>query len=111
MEKFKDLPRAFGADSRNLGKVCYRRSLDCFQRAEVVQQRALARGADAFDFLQAGLANILGTALAMRSDDKTMGFVAQPLNEVEHRIARLELQCRLLGDEDDLVASVAIGPL
>ena len=92
MEKFEDLARAFGADSRNLGKIGDRRSLDRFQRAKVVQQRALARGADAGDLLQAGLADILGTTLAMRSDDKPMRLVAQPLDEIEHGVARLELQ-------------------
>src|SRR6516165_11833168 len=91
VEKLENLAGAFGADARNLAEVGDRRPFDLFQRSEMVQQGTFARGADARDFLQAGLADVLGAALAMRSDHEAVGLIAQALDEIEHGVARLEL--------------------
>ena len=76
-------------DLRQIGE---RGALDRLQRAEMMQQRALARRADAGDFLQAGLADVLLAARAVRADGEAMRLVAQPLDEIEHRIARRQLE-------------------
>ena len=91
MEKIEDLAGAFGADARNHAEIGDRGALDLLQRSEMVQQRALARRADARNFLQTGLADVLLAQLAMRADDEAMRLVAQPLDEIEHGVARLEL--------------------
>ena len=47
----------------------------------------------------------------MRADGEAMRLVAQPLQEIQHRIARLEREGRLAGHEEALAAGVAVGPL
>jgi hypothetical protein len=58
VEEIVDLARGLRADPGNFGEIGKRRALDRLERPEVVQQRAFARGADAGDFLQPGLADI-----------------------------------------------------
>src|SRR4051794_15224488 len=106
MEKLEYLACTLGADAWNLGEIGDRCGFDCFQRAEVMQQCAFARRTDSFDLLQAGLAHVLFAKLSMRTDDKAMCLVAQPLDEVEHGIARFKLQWRTVGDENCLLAGV-----
>src|SRR5690242_19211002 len=57
VEEIVDLARRFGADPGDLGEVGRRGALDRLERAEMLQERALAGRADAGDFLQAGLAD------------------------------------------------------
>src|SRR4051794_29190258 len=90
VEKFENPARAFGADARHLAQVGDGGALDLLQRSEMMQQRALARRPDARNFLQAGLADVLLAQLAVRADHKTMRLVAQPLDEIQHRIARFQ---------------------
>src|SRR6185437_2852111 len=111
MEKLKDFPGALGADARNLAEIGNRGPLDLLQRAEMVEQRPFARGADAGDFLQAGLADALGPPLAVGADHEAMRLVAQPLDEIEHGVARLELDRLAVGHEQGLAAGVAIRSL
>ena len=47
----------------------------------MAQQRALAGRADAGDFLQAGLADVLLAPRAVRADRETVRLVAQPLTK------------------------------
>src|SRR5437773_12538321 len=91
VEKVENLASAYGTDARNLAEIGERRPFDFFQGPEVMQQRALARWPDAGNFLQAGLADILLAQLAMRADHEAVRLVAQPLDEIKHQIARLEL--------------------
>ena len=56
----------------------------------MVQQGAFAGRADAGNFLQAALADVLLAAHAVRADGEPVRFVAQPLDELEQRIAWLE---------------------
>src|SRR5258707_7804318 len=91
VKKFVNPPRRFGTDAFDLHQVGNRGALDGFQRAEVVQQRALARRSDAGDLLQAGLAHVTCAARPVRADGKAMGLIAQPLDEIEHRVARRQL--------------------
>src|SRR5580693_1893896 len=79
VKKFVNPPRRFGADAFDLHQVGDRGALDGFERAEVMQQRALAGRSDAGDLLQAGLAHIARAPGAMRADGEAMGLVAQPL--------------------------------
>src|ERR1700688_5057309 len=58
MEEFVYPPRRFGTDAFDLHQVGDRGTLDGFERAEVMQQRAFARRSDAGDLLQAGLAHV-----------------------------------------------------
>src|SRR4029078_12799483 len=76
---------------RHMFQVGNRGPFNCLQRAEVPQQRALASRADAGDFLQARLADVLLALLAVRSDREAMRLVAQPLHEVKNRVARPQL--------------------
>src|ERR1700685_3050490 len=54
-------PRRFGADAFDLHQVGDRGALDGLERAEVMQQCALARRPDAGNVLQAGLRQVLGS--------------------------------------------------
>src|ERR1043165_6776182 len=96
VEKLENPAGAFGADAGHLAEVGDGSPLDLLQGSEMMQQRALARRPDAGDFLQARLADILLAQLAVRADHKAMRLVAQPLDEIQHRIARLQFD-RLAG--------------
>src|ERR1700730_7648270 len=86
VKKFVNPPRRFGTDALDLHQVGDRGALDGFERAEVLQQRAFARRSDAGDLLQAGLAHIARPARPVRADGEAMGLVAQPFDEIEHRV-------------------------
>src|SRR3954454_24741230 len=88
VEEIVDLASGLFIDARHLRQIAERGALDRFQGAEMVQQRAFARWADAGDFLQAGLADVLLAAGAVRSDGEAVRLVAQPLDEIKQRIAR-----------------------
>src|SRR3984893_6717505 len=111
MEEFVNSPRRFGTDAFDLHQVGDRGALDGFQRAEVMQQRAFARRSDAGDLLQAGLAHIARPARPVRTDGETMGFVAKPLDEIEHRVARRQLERVAAREEEGFAAGVAVRPL
>src|SRR5882757_1688255 len=85
MEKLKNLARAFRTDPGNL--------------------------ADAGDFLQPRFTNVLFAQLAVRADHETMRLVAQPLNKVQHRVARLQLDRLLVRHEQGFAAGVAVRAL
>src|SRR5712692_3485739 len=92
VEEVVDLARGFRADPGHLGEIGQRRALDRLERPEMVEQRSLAGRADAGDFLQPRLADIASAPDAVRTDREAMRLVAQPLDEIEHRIAWLELE-------------------
>src|SRR6185312_8562221 len=79
--------------------------------AEMVQQRALAGGADARHLVERRAGDVGGAPGAMRADRESMRLVAQALEEIEHRVARLEREGRLARHEEALAAGVAVGPL
>src|ERR1700722_20294159 len=74
VKKFVNPPRRFGADAFDLHQVGDRGALDGFERAEVMQQRPLARRSDAGDLLQAGLAHVARAARPVRADGETMSL-------------------------------------
>src|SRR5215472_5534101 len=78
---------------------------------EKLENLARALGADARNLLQAGFADVLLAQLAVRADHEAMRLVAQPLDEVEHGVARLELDRLAARDEQRFPARIAIGPL
>src|SRR5260370_12963306 len=92
VEEVVDVARGLGADPGHLGKISQRRALDRLERAEMVEQGALAGRADARDLLQSRLADVAAAPDAVRADREAMRLVAQPLDEIERRIARLELE-------------------
>src|SRR6266850_6373289 len=92
VEKLENLARAFGADAGNLAEVGDRGPLDFLQGSEMMQQGAFARRSDAGNFLQTRLADVLLAQLAVRADHKAMRLVAQPLDEIQHGVARLKLE-------------------
>src|SRR5690606_30294120 len=55
--------------------------------AEMVQQRALAPGADAGDLVERVPHHLLFAAGAVRADGETVRLVAQALDEIKHRVA------------------------
>src|SRR5476649_514570 len=79
--------------------------------AEVMQQRALAAGADAGDFVQGRAGKLVGAARAMRAYGEAMRLVAQALQEIEHGIARLERERRSAWHEEALASGIAVGTL
>src|SRR5215831_20905539 len=92
VEEVVDLARGFRADSGHFGEIGRGCPLDRLEGSEMVEQRAFAGRTDAGDFLQPRLADIAPAANAVRADRETMRLVAQPLDEVEHGIARPELE-------------------
>src|SRR5215831_6697275 len=108
VEEVVDLARGLGADPGHVGEIGQRGALDRLEGPEMVEQRALAGRADAGDFLQPRLADIAPAPDAVRSDREAMRLVAQPLDEIEHRIARLELERLPPGLEEGLHPRVPI---
>src|SRR3569832_147894 len=95
MEELVDLLghiAAHALDCLNIGHA-RRRNGTC--RAEVLQQRPLARRADARDLVQRAGADRLAPLLAMAADRETVRLVTQPLLVIEHWRAQLESE-RLL---------------
>src|SRR5262245_65992892 len=87
-----DLARGLRADAGHLGEIGRSGPLDRLEGSKMVQQRALARGADAGNFLQARLADVAPPPHAVRAHGKAMRLVTQALDEIEHGLARLELE-------------------
>src|SRR5436305_10694489 len=75
VEEIIDLARGFGIDSGHMFQIGNGGALDRLERAEVTQQRALARRTDAGDFLQSGFADVLLALLAVRADREAMRLV------------------------------------
>src|SRR5262245_571674 len=111
VKKVVNFSGRLGAHAGNFGQIGGRGALDRLEGPEMLQKRALAGRADAGDFLQPGLAQVLFAAGAMRADGESMGLVAQALDEVEHRIARLEHERVAPRDMEGLSAGVAVGAL
>src|SRR2546423_3562350 len=111
VKKVINFARRLGADAGNFGEIRLGRTFDGFQCAEVLQERALARRSDAGDFLQPGFAHILLAASPVRSYGKAVRLVAQPLHEVEHRVAWLEHERLAPGGVEGLPPGVAVGSL
>src|SRR6266481_659803 len=108
VEEVVDLARGLGADPGHLGEISERRALDRLERPEMVEQRALAGRADTGDFLKPRLADVAPAPDAVRADREAMRLVAQPLDEIEHRVARLELERLASGQEEGLHPVVAV---
>src|SRR5262249_2715235 len=99
----------FGTDPGDLLQVGDRGPFDRLEGAEVTQQRAFSGGADAGDFLQTGFAQVAPAPLAVGADREAMGLVAQPFDEIEHWIARLELERLTSRHEEGFPPRVALG--
>src|SRR5262252_10062114 len=108
MEEVVDLARGLGADPGHLGEIGERGALDRLERAEMVEQGALAGRADARDLLQPRLADVAAPPHAVRADREAMRLIAQPLDEIERRIARLELERLASGQEEGLHPGVTV---
>src|SRR5438552_16603726 len=108
VEEVVDLARGLGADPGHFGKISQRRALDRLERAEMVEQGALAGRADARDLLQSRLADVTAAPDAVRADREAMRLVAQTFDEIERRIARLELELLASGQEERLNYSDAV---
>src|SRR5215813_2969181 len=111
MEKLKNFPRTLGTHARNLAKICHRRSLNLLQGSEVMQKCTFARRPDAGNFLQSGLADILGAPLAVRADHESVRLVSQTLDEIQYRIARLELDRLAVRQEQGFASCIAVDAL
>src|SRR6516165_11645711 len=84
---------------------------DRLGRAEGEQERALARRADAGDFVERTPDEVLLAPGAMGSDGEAVRFVAQALDEEEGGIARRELERFPALYKEGLAARVAVGAL
>src|SRR5947209_3531033 len=73
---------------------------DRSRRAEMAQQRLLAASTDPVDFIERGAPQGLCSLGPVRGDGKSMRFVAQPLQEVEDRVARVERERRASRDKE-----------
>src|ERR1700687_1145918 len=111
MEEIIDLARGFRIDAGDLLQIRNRSAFDRLERSEMPQQRPLAGRADPGDLLQPGLADVAPPPLAMRSDREAMRLIAQALDEIEHRVARLEPEGLAAGHEERLAPGVPIGAL
>src|SRR6516165_8198046 len=111
MEEVVDLASGLRADARHLREIGNCCALDRLESSEVMEQRTLACRPDARDFLQARFAHVALAALAMGADGEAVRFVAQSLDEVEHRIPWLELERFPSGNEKSLQAGIAVGTL
>src|SRR2546423_3787192 len=110
MEELINAACRLGIDAGHLCEIAERSALNCFERAEVMQQRALARRTDAGDLLQPGLADVFLASLSVRTDGEAVGLVAQALDEIEQRIARFELNRCASGDEKRFPPGLPLRP-
>src|SRR5690349_16361630 len=92
----------------DLDQILDRGAADRLGGAEMQKQRALAAGADAGDLVERALDHLLLAAGAMRADGEAMDLVAQPLDEIEHRIAHRQRKRVLAPDKEALAAGVAV---
>src|ERR1043166_4684801 len=104
VEEVIDLAGGFRADAGDLREVGDRGTLDRLESAEVPQQRAFAGRADAGVFLNPRFAQVAPAPLPVRADREPMRLVAQPFDEIEHRIARPEPERLPPGPEKRLPA-------
>ena len=77
----------------------------------MMQQRLLAPGADPGDLVERRMPDRLRSPGAVGADGEAVRLVAQPLQEIEHGIARVERERRAAGHEKSLAAGVAVGAL
>src|SRR5260370_20651831 len=110
VEEVVDVGRGLGADPGYVGEIGQRGALDRLERAEMVEQGALAGRADPRDLLQPRLADVAAAPDAVRADREAMRLVAQPLDEIERRIARLELERLASGQEEGPHPGGAVPP-
>ena len=75
------------------------------------QQCAFAGRADAGDLVKRVAGEVGLAARAMGADSEAMGLVAEPLDEVEHRIARRDGEGRPTVHMERLATGVAVGAL
>src|SRR5260370_5973361 len=85
VEEVVDLARGLGADPGHLGEIGQRRALDRLERAEMVEQGALAGRADPRDLLQPRLADVAAAPDAGRAAREAMRLVPHPLAAMEPR--------------------------
>jgi hypothetical protein len=111
VEKVVDQLRRRGVEAGRLFEVGEAGLRDVPRRAEGEQERALARRADAGDFVERALDEFALAPCAVGSDGEAVGLVAQALDEEEGRIARAEPERFAPLDEESLVAGVAVGAL
>jgi hypothetical protein len=83
VEKLIYLSGRLRINSRDLGKIKQARPLDGFHSAKMAEQGSLASRANTWNFLQSGLTDVFLAANAMRPDRKTVGFIAESLNEIK----------------------------
>src|SRR5262249_16313977 len=77
----------------------------------MTQESPLASGPDAWNFLQASLADIFLAPYTMRAYRKAMRFIAQSLDEIEQRISRRQSERVPARHKEGLPTPIAIGPL
>ena len=73
-----------------------------------MQQRALAAGADAADLVERVLDHLLLAPRPVRADGETVRLVAQPLDEIEHRVAHRQREGGLPRHEEALAPGLAV---
>src|ERR1700759_1695519 len=99
------------ADSLDAFQVGEPGAGDTARRAEMVQQRLLALGANAGDLVERRAGDRHGPLLAVGADREAMGLVAQALQVIEHRVFRLQAQGFLALAEETLAPGVTIRSL
>src|SRR3954447_7008351 len=93
-------PRRGGVDARRLHQVLEGRALDGFDRAEMVQERALARRPDPGDLVERVLDQLALALGPVGPDGEAVRLVAQALHEVQGRVPRWHLERGLAGLEE-----------
>src|SRR5262249_61756891 len=76
VKKVIDLARDLRADAGDLGEIGRSGALDRLERSEMMQQRALAGGADGGNLLQPGLEDVAPAPHPMRHNSEGMRIVA-----------------------------------
>src|SRR5277367_225005 len=77
----------------------------------MMQQRALAARADTRHLVERRARDVGRPSCTVRADSEAVCLVAQALQEIEHRIARLEREGRLAWHEEAFPAGIAVRPL
>src|SRR5438105_11536975 len=109
MEKIVDFSRQGTADARDGFEVGETGARYGTRRAKMLQEGAFPGRANAGDLVERVGAERFRPLLAMRADRKAVGFVAEPLQVVEHGAFWIEAERLAVLHVEVLAARIAVG--
>ena len=111
VEMVVDHLRHLRADAADRGEIGDAGAAHRLGRAEMLEQRALARRSNTLNLVERRGLHLLLAPGAMGADGEAMGLVAELLDTIKHGVARLEQQRLATLHVDALAAGIAVRSL